>query len=91
MNTWIAVILAIVAILIAAYCMYKLNGKFKMSQVDGLEDLKLSVVANGARSAANATNIAAINTQLGVVQTETSDFTSTAATEVEPAFPLVLV
>lgn len=91
MNTWIAVILAIVAIALATYAIYKLFGQFTISQVEGLEDIKASALAAEVQSSVNKGNINLINAQLGKVQVATTGFTSTAVAVVTPAFPIVLV
>lgn len=90
-STWIAIILAVLAIALAAFCIYKIyTGTFAQSQVEGLDEIADNASAAVVRSATNASNVALINQQLGNVDEATSGFTSLAGAEVTPSFPLQL-
>jgi uncharacterized protein YpmB len=89
-STWIAIILAVLAIALAAFCIYKMyTGTFKQSQVEGLDTIAESASTAIVKSSSNATHIRLINEQLGKVDEATSSFTSFADTEVT-RFPLAL-
>jgi hypothetical protein len=90
-TTWIAIILAILAIALAAFCVYKIyTGTFAQSQVEGLDEISGQASAAAIKSTRNEANITLINEGLGEVYEATSGFTSLASPEVEPAFPLAL-
>jgi len=90
-STWIAIFLAVLAIALAAFCLYKIYaGTFTQSQVEGLDAIKANASAAVVSSTANAANIDLINEQLGAVDDATSGFTSLSGSAVTPAFPLVL-
>lgn len=87
---WIAVILAIVALALAVWCIVRLYTPIAQAQVTGLTDISNTSAAASALAITNAANIAAINDQLGEVADATTNFTSLAEAEVTPAFPLTL-
>lgn len=90
MNVWFAVIIAIVAIALAAFALFKIYGTFPQSHIDGLDDIKATATAANTKAITNAANIKAINTQLGVVDTATSSFTAVSGAAVTPPFPIAL-
>jgi hypothetical protein len=90
MNMWIAVILAVLAIALAAFALFKIYGALPMSHITGLEALNTLVTAVNVKATTNAANIAAVNKQLGVVAVATENFTTLADAEVTPAFPITL-
>lgn len=90
-STWVAIVLAILAIALAAFCIYKIyTGTFTQAQIEGLDAIKANASDAIVKSTANAANIDLINEQLGVVDEATSGFTSLAAAAVTPSFPLTL-
>jgi hypothetical protein len=90
-TTWIAIVLAVLAIALAAFCIYKIyTGTFKQSQVEGVDEIANNASVALVKSTANDANIRSINRQLGVIDEATSGYTSLASSAVEPAFPLTL-
>jgi multisubunit Na+/H+ antiporter MnhF subunit len=90
-SAWISIILAVLAIALAAFCIYKIyTGTFPQDRVEGLDAIKADASNAVVRSAANSSNIALINQQLGVVSEATDNFTAVANDPVEPPFPLSL-
>jgi hypothetical protein len=90
-SKWIAIILAVLAIALAAFCIYKIyTGTFAQSQVEGLDEVANNASVALVKSTANASNINLINEQLGAIDEATSGYTSLASSAVEPSFPLVL-
>jgi hypothetical protein len=90
-STWIAIILAVLAIALAAFCIYKIcTGSFDKSQIAGLDEIEGTASAALIKSKSNAANISLINDQLGAIDEATSGYTSLADSAVQPAFPLAL-
>jgi multisubunit Na+/H+ antiporter MnhF subunit len=90
-STWVAIVLAVLAIALAAFCIYRIYaGTFKQDQVEGLDAINANASSAIVKSTANAANISRINEQLGVVDEATSGFTSLAGAAVTPSFPLTL-
>jgi uncharacterized protein YpmB len=90
-STWIAIVLAILAIALAAFCLYKIyKGTFTQDQIEGIDTIKSDASNACVRSAANAANIDLINGQLGVISQETDGFSAVANDPIDPSFPLPL-
>jgi hypothetical protein len=90
-STWISIVLAVLAIALAAFCLYKIyTGTFSQAQIEGIETIKADASNALVRSAANKANIDLINGQLGVISETTDGFSATASDPIEPSFPLPL-
>jgi hypothetical protein len=90
-STWISIVLAVLAIALAAFCLYKIyTGTFSQAQIEGIETIKADASNALVRSAANKANIDLINGQLGVISETTDGFSAVAADPIDPSFPLPL-
>lgn len=88
--TIIAILLALVAIAIAIWLLVKAYQPIAKADVTGLTDIEDIAILANTRSLNNATNIDAINEQLGVVDAATTGFSALATDPVTPAFPQTL-